>query len=50
MPYHYAARVQALISQSELVTIEGAKHDLTLSHADEVVEHLLSFFKDDEEE
>lgn len=50
VPYHYAARVQALISQSELVTIDGAKHDLTLSHAEEVTRHLLRFFADDADE
>ncbi|TCD65971.1 hypothetical protein EIP91_001963 [Steccherinum ochraceum] len=49
VPYHYAARVQALISESKLVTIDGAKHDLTLSHAGQVVKHLLAFFEADDE-
>ncbi|THH29791.1 hypothetical protein EUX98_g4385 [Antrodiella citrinella] len=43
VPYQYAARMQALVSNAELITIEGAKHDLTLSHGAEIVQHLLRF-------
>ncbi|KAI0076964.1 alpha/beta-hydrolase [Panus rudis PR-1116 ss-1] len=45
VPYRYAARLQALIPQAELVTIEGGKHDITLSHPSEVVDTLTKFFK-----
>ncbi|KAI0782541.1 alpha/beta-hydrolase [Abortiporus biennis] len=45
VPYHYAARVKTLIPIAELVTIEGGKHDLTLSHADEVSRRLIDFFE-----
>ncbi|KAK7696088.1 hypothetical protein QCA50_000731 [Cerrena zonata] len=43
VPYRYAARVQALIPQAELITIEGGKHDITLSHPEEVVDYLHDF-------
>ena len=47
MPYRYAERVQALIPQAELVTLEGAKHDITLSHPEEVGRRLIDFLQDD---
>ncbi|KAI0758088.1 alpha/beta-hydrolase [Fomes fomentarius] len=43
VPYRYAARVQALIPHSELVTIEGGSHDITNTHADEVSDALIKF-------
>lgn len=45
VPYPYAARVQALIPVSELVTIEGGKHDIATSHPDLIVTQLLQFFR-----
>ncbi|KAH8092510.1 alpha/beta-hydrolase [Cristinia sonorae] len=45
VPYHYAARVQTLLSSAKLITIEGAKHDLTLSHGSEIARHLVDFFR-----
>ncbi|KAJ3488514.1 hypothetical protein NLI96_g2794 [Meripilus lineatus] len=47
VPYRYAERVQALIPQAELVTLEGAKHDITLSHPEEVGRRLIDFLQDD---
>lgn len=46
MPYHYAPRVKALIPQAELVTIDGGKHDITLSHPEEVSRRLIEFLGD----
>lgn len=46
VPYHYAPRVKSLIPQAELVTIEGGKHDITLSHPEEVTRRLTEFFGD----
>ncbi|CAL1699947.1 unnamed protein product [Somion occarium] len=43
VPYRYAARVQTLIPTAELITIEGGKHDITLSHPAEVVDYLARF-------
>lgn len=47
MPYSYAARVAALLSGPQVVTIEGAGHDLTQSHPEEVVKALSAFFGPD---
>lgn len=48
VPYRYAARVQALIPQARLVTLEGARHDLTVTRAPEIVDELVAFFSEDE--
>ena len=44
MPYRYAARVQALISESALVTLDGAGHDLTATRAEEITGELMKLF------
>lgn len=46
VPYRYASRVHALLgtADSELVTLDGAKHDLTVTHSARVVELLADFF------
>lgn len=44
VPYSYAARIQALIPQAKLVTLEGAGHDLTVTRAGEIVDELVGFF------
>ena len=46
MPYRYASRVHALLgtADAELVTLDGAKHDLTVTHSERVVELLADFF------
>ncbi|TFK79834.1 alpha/beta-hydrolase [Polyporus arcularius HHB13444] len=43
VPYRYASRVQTLIPHSELVTIDGGPHDITITHGDEVSRALLEF-------
>ncbi|KZT06563.1 alpha/beta-hydrolase [Laetiporus sulphureus 93-53] len=45
VPYATAARVRALVPQAELITIEGAPHGVLLSHAEQVRDALLRFFK-----
>ncbi|PSR76101.1 hypothetical protein PHLCEN_2v8689 [Hermanssonia centrifuga] len=46
VPYRYAKRVQTLIPEAQLVTLQGAKHDLTVTHPEDVVNHLSAFFKE----
>ncbi|KAH9927074.1 alpha/beta-hydrolase [Epithele typhae] len=43
VPYRYASRVQTLIPHSELVTIQGGPHDITISHPDEVAAAMIEF-------
>ena len=50
VPYSYAARVAALLSGPKIVTIDGAGHDLTQSHPEEVVQALSAFFGTTEED
>ena len=49
VPYSYASRVQALLGGEDagvqLVTLEGAAHDITTSHSAKIVEVLDEFFK-----
>ncbi|TDL30083.1 alpha/beta-hydrolase [Rickenella mellea] len=45
VPYYYAARLQALLPNAKLLTVDGAMHDVTLSHPEIVGEALVSFFK-----
>ncbi|KAI0638573.1 alpha/beta-hydrolase [Trametes polyzona] len=45
VPYRYASRVQTLIPHSELVTIEGGPHDITISHPNEVSNAILQFLE-----
>jgi pimeloyl-ACP methyl ester carboxylesterase len=44
VPYKYAPRVQELLPQSEFVTIQGGKHDLTVSHPETIVAEFTRFF------
>ncbi|KAF5354596.1 hypothetical protein D9758_011185 [Tetrapyrgos nigripes] len=50
VPYKYAAQIQSLVNASgcdaQLVTIEGAGHDLTVSHPDEIVQNMTKFLSD----
>ncbi|KIJ69727.1 hypothetical protein HYDPIDRAFT_164024 [Hydnomerulius pinastri MD-312] len=43
VPYKYASKIQALVPQAELVTIEDGGHDITITHASEVNSALLQF-------
>ncbi|KAG6333007.1 hypothetical protein ID866_6084 [Astraeus odoratus] len=43
VPYKYASKIQTLVPQAELVTIEGGGHDITITHASEVNDALLRF-------
>ncbi|KAH9965783.1 alpha/beta-hydrolase [Russula dissimulans] len=44
VPYKYAARVQGLLPQSELITVHGGGHDLTFSHPETIVTEFTRFF------
>ncbi|KAI0254868.1 alpha/beta-hydrolase [Lactifluus subvellereus] len=44
VPYKYATRVQKLLPQSELITIRGGRHDLTVSHPETIVSEFARFF------
>ncbi|KAH9977620.1 alpha/beta-hydrolase [Lactifluus volemus] len=44
VPYKYAPRVQAFLPQSEIVTIHGGRHDLTVSHPETIVAEFTRFF------
>ncbi|EIM88616.1 alpha/beta-hydrolase [Stereum hirsutum FP-91666 SS1] len=44
VPYKYAARVQSLVPQAELITIEDGGHDLTISHPDTITSEFVRFF------
>jgi pimeloyl-ACP methyl ester carboxylesterase len=43
-PYRLAARVHALVPHAVRVDVQGAPHDLTLSHPGVVSEALVKFF------
>ncbi|KAK7445077.1 hypothetical protein VKT23_014939 [Stygiomarasmius scandens] len=47
VPYKYASEIQSLVVESgchsEIVTIEGAGHDLTVSHPDVIVDNIGRF-------
>ena len=44
VPYKYAARIQELLPQSELITIQGGGNDLTVSHPETIVSAFTRFF------
>jgi len=44
VPYKYAARIQELLPQSELITVQGGGHDLTVSHPETIVSAFTRFF------
>ncbi|KIM77354.1 hypothetical protein PILCRDRAFT_76914 [Piloderma croceum F 1598] len=44
VPYKYASTIQAHIPSSELLTVSGAGHDITVTHSELVTEALLKFF------
>lgn len=43
VPYKYATRIQKLLPHSELITVEGGGHDLTVSHPETIVSALMRF-------
>ena len=43
VPYHCAARIKTLIPHADLLTIEGAGHEILQSHTDEISDALLRF-------
>ncbi|KIK96094.1 hypothetical protein PAXRUDRAFT_826326 [Paxillus rubicundulus Ve08.2h10] len=43
VPYKYASKIQALVPEARLVTIEDGGHDVTMTHAKEVNDALLQF-------
>ncbi len=45
LPYKYASRIQELVPNSTLLTIEDGGHDLTISHPSLVSEALIKFFR-----
>lgn len=45
VPYKYASRVQSLVPQAELITIEDGGHDLTISHPDTITSEFVRFFE-----
>jgi len=45
VPYKYASRIQELVPNSTLLTIEDGGHDLTISHPSLVSEALIKFFR-----
>ncbi|KAG8690906.1 hypothetical protein FRC11_008205 [Ceratobasidium sp. 423] len=45
VPYKYAGKIQKLIPHAELVTIDGAGHDLCASHYEEVSHNLIEFLR-----
>jgi len=44
VPYKYAARIQKLLPQSELITIQGGGNDLTVSDPETIVSEFTRFF------
>ncbi|KAI9513236.1 Alpha/Beta hydrolase protein [Russula earlei] len=44
VPYKYAPRIQRLLPQSELITVEGGGHDLAVSHPETIVSVFTRFF------
>ncbi|EGN94947.1 hypothetical protein SERLA73DRAFT_187220 [Serpula lacrymans var. lacrymans S7.3] len=47
VPYKYTSRIQSLVPDSELVTIEGGGHEITITHPSQVNAALLRFLSDD---
>lgn len=45
VPYRTAKRVRGLVPSARLFTVEGGGHDITITHAKEVGEELVQFFK-----
>ncbi|CAE6508609.1 unnamed protein product [Rhizoctonia solani] len=45
VPYKYAGKIHKLIPHAELVTIDGAGHDLCASHYEEVSDNLIGFLR-----
>lgn len=43
VPYHCATRVKTFIPHAELLTIEGGRHGILETHADEVAKALIKF-------
>ncbi|KAI0303924.1 alpha/beta-hydrolase [Russula brevipes] len=44
VPYKYAARMQELLPQSALITVQGGGHDLAVSHPETIVSEFTRFF------
>jgi len=44
VPYKYTSTIQSHIPSSELLTVEGAGHDITVTHSELVTKALLKFF------
>ncbi|KAH9983030.1 alpha/beta-hydrolase [Russula compacta] len=44
VPYKYAARMQELLPQSELITVQEGGHDLTVSHPETIISAFTRFF------
>lgn len=47
VPYKYASQIRDLVTHADLVTISGAGHDITTTHASDVNAALLRFLADD---
>ncbi|CAE7144162.1 unnamed protein product [Rhizoctonia solani] len=45
VPFKYAGKIKNLIPHAELVTIDGADHDLCATHYDEVSDNLIGFLR-----
>ncbi|KAL5527956.1 hypothetical protein ACEPAG_6757 [Sanghuangporus baumii] len=45
VPYRYATKIQGLVPNSTLLTVQGGHHDLTVSHPDIVINALINFFR-----
>ncbi|TFY71975.1 hypothetical protein EVG20_g1011 [Dentipellis fragilis] len=44
VPYKYASQMQSLVPQSTLITIQGGRHDLTISHPETISDAIVRFF------
>ncbi|KAA1466620.1 alpha/beta-hydrolase [Dentipellis sp. KUC8613] len=44
VPYKYALQMQSLVPQSTLITIQGGRHDLTISHPETISDAIVRFF------
>ena len=45
MPYRTARRVRDLVPSARLFTVDGGGHDITITHAAEVGDALVRFFR-----
>ncbi|CAE6503852.1 unnamed protein product [Rhizoctonia solani] len=45
VPYKYAGKIKELIPHAELVTVDGAGHDLCATHYEEVSDNLIGFLR-----